>query len=238
MVKKSEINRLQRGKSRRKSRGRTSKEDKTKTPLRKKKGIRKPRKTNRRRTKRRRTKRSMNEGKGEAGVLGLWNPFSKKAKTVPPEKTEEEEGVEQSDINLNMDSKAAVDSNEINRLEEIFESLLRKKAKDAEEKMTKKKLLESAIETIREKNEYMIKFTSLREALRKADVFDSLNDNKPLEKKLYNIEKSVVNAVRQIFKSISNDESSGKPLTLQQISKINEIMDENTNESIKEKEQR
>jgi len=76
MVKKREINSLQRERSRRNRTGRTSGKDKMKKPSGRNNGIRKRRKTNRRRTKRRRTKRrrtkrSMNEGKGEAGARWL-----------------------------------------------------------------------------------------------------------------------------------------------------------------------
>ena len=233
MTKKSEMNRLQRGGSRRNRRGRTSKEDKMKTPPGRNNGIRKPRKTNRRRTKRRRTKRSMNEGKGEAG--GWWG-LPKKTKIMqvvkkpPPQVTAT---ANPNEVMFTLEGEK--DENYKNNLVNELLILLEKNNADNDEDKRLLLALESCKKREMLKIEYMLLFNILRETLRNHEMFDENNDTSEY-KQVYAeqaMEPDFINSVRKALDGISKRERSGKPLTLEQISKINKIMGENTKDALR-----
>ena len=214
MAKKSEMNRLQRMRSRRNRRGRTPEKDKMKTPPRKKKGIRKPRKTNRRRTKRRRTKRSMNEGKGEAGVVWPWQ----RNKT----RVSEQGKTPQSKVTaMASQVTATADPNEVmltlkeekgekyknNLVNELLILLENNNAENDEEKRLLL-ALESCKKREKLKIEYMEKFNRLREALREINVF---NEEETTSVKEPIFPPDVVKKIREILSEISENDALNVP---------------------------
>ena len=212
MAKNSEMDRLQRMRSRRNRRERTSKEDKTKTPLRKKKGIRKPRKTNRRktkrrRTKRRRTKRSMNEGKGEAGLPWPWPKKTKITQVVKKPQLALPATANPDEVTFTLEEEKGEEYK--NNLVNELLNLLEKDNDDNDEDRRLLLALESCKKRERLKIEYMGKFNRLREALREINVF---NDEKETTSEIEPIgPPGAVKKIRGILSEISENDGLNVP---------------------------
>ena len=191
------MNRLQRRRSRRKSRGRTSKKDKMKTRPRRKNGIRKTRKT------KRRTKRSRNEGKGEAGAWGWWKKKPRVSQERPQPLVDSADPDEVM-LTLEEEKDEEYKNNLVNELLILLEK--HTAVKDEEKRLLL--ALESCKKREMLRIEYMEKFNRLREALREINVFKVDGEK---FKGVPPEPASAVEKIREILSEISENDALNVP---------------------------